>query len=420
MVDLQSIRELGAALGSGLLIGVERGWRLRDEAAGSRVAGLRTFGLLGGLGGLIGLLGKSFHPMVPVVLIAALAVALVIAHVQAMHSPDDVSITMLVAAFITLALGMLATSGHPALATACAAVTTLILSLRTELHGMLAKLGESDVKSLARFAIIAMAILPFLPNEPIGPYDAWKPQTLWLVVVFVTGISFLGYALNRMVGARYGTMVTAAIGGLYSSTAVTVALSHKLKHQDEDAKLLTAGIAFAATVMLLRTLVLVAVLAGFAFFPLLAIVAVAVVVSAVAGALCLKRSALTHDSNGLVAQNPIALAPALGFLLLVAALAVAARWGELQYGHNGIATILLIIGTFDIDAATVTLGGLPSGSIEPHTAALVLAAPLVANTLFKAGLVWINAGRVAGKLAIIALLATAAAIGGMALFWMTV
>lgn len=404
---------LGAALGSGLLIGIERGWRLRDEVDGSRVAGLRTFALLGGLGGVIGLLTTLFHPLVPAILLAALATGLTIAHAKAIHGPTDVSATMLVAALIAVSLGMMATSGYPTLAIACAAITTLILSLRSELHGFLGKLGETDVKALARFAIIAAAILPFLPDQAMGPFNAWNPQKLWLVVVFVTGLSFLGYAANRIVDARYGTLATAAIGGIYSSTAVTVALSHKFHFPEEDRHALSAGVALASTVMLLRTLILTAVVAGYAFVPLLRIVGPAVAIAALLALLLFLRSPTGRAQDGVVTRNPIALIPALGFLALVAALAVGARWAELHFGNQGTALLLLIIGTVDVDAATVTLGGMPRGSITPEMAGLVLSGPLPANTLLKAAIVTVTAGWKKGRLAIATLLITGTAIAAM-------
>ena len=105
---------------------------------------------------------------------------------------------------------------------------TLLLAFKEEAHGLIRRLDEEDVKALARYAVIAGAVLPFLPNGKFGPYGAWNPQKLWLVVVLVTGFSFLGYVANRIFGARHGTIATALIGGAYSSTAVTQSLAQRL------------------------------------------------------------------------------------------------------------------------------------------------------------------------------------------------
>ncbi|MFN7719332.1 MAG: MgtC/SapB family protein, partial [Sphingomonadaceae bacterium] len=259
-------RDLGVALAVGLLVGIERGWRQRDVGAGGRVAGVRTFALLGGLGGIVGPLAQQYGIVIPAILLGAAAIMLIIGYARSMSGPDDVSVTSLVAALLTLCLGILATSGQPALAMAAAAVVTMILALRSSLHGLIQKLGEADVIALARFAIIAGAIWPFLPDERYGPYDAWNPHQLWLVVVFVTGLSFAGYVASRVFGSDKGILATAAIGGAYSSTAVTALLSHRLRSDDVGHGTLSAGIALATSIMFVRVLLLTAIIADFAFF----------------------------------------------------------------------------------------------------------------------------------------------------------
>src|SRR5207244_9531283 len=139
-----------------------------------------------------------------------------------------------VAALATIALAFVAGFGEPRFAIAGATVMTLLLALRTELHGLLDKLDEADVKALARYAVIAGAVLPFLPSGHYGPLGAWNPQRLWLVVVLVTGFSFLGYIANRIFGERHGTIATGLIGGASSSTAVTLALAQRLGSAERD------------------------------------------------------------------------------------------------------------------------------------------------------------------------------------------
>ncbi len=396
-------RDLGIALAVGLLIGVERSWQLRGKAAGTRVAGFRTFGLLGGLGGLIGLSARNFHPLVPVVLLTGVVIVLVAGTLKTMADPGGLSATMFITALVTICLGMLATSGQPAIAMAAAAVTTLLLSFRDKLHGVIAQMGEGDIQALARFAIIAGAILPFLPSGRFGPYDAWSPQQLWMVVVLVTGFSFAGYIANRLIGARYGTLATAVIGGLYSSTAVIMSLSHRLREETDARSALWAGIALASAVMFLRVLVLTAVLAGFAFLPLLSVIGPAAIVAIAIGFLLTRKSKSQVSEQPVQPGNPIAFLPAIGFLLLVAIMAVATRWAETQFGDAGIATVLIISGSFDVDAAIVTLGGLSAGTLTPEIAALVVAASVFINTIIKTGIVAIFAGFKKGKPAIFAL-----------------
>lgn len=398
MDDVDLYRNFGVALTAGLLIGVERGWRLRGEAAGKRVAGVRTFALVGGIGGASAIIGQRLSPLIPVVIVCGVVAMLVIAHVRAIEGPAEVSATGLIAVLLALAFGLIAGSGLPTLAMAGAAVTTLILSLRTELHGLLSKLGETDIKALARFAIIAGAILPFLPNERYGPYAAWNPFELWLVVVLITGFSFAGYAANRVFGEKRGTLATAVIGGMYSSTAVTASLSHELRKSPGSEATLSAGIVLASAVMFIRVLFLTGVIAGFALPELAKAVLPGALVSTLAGVVLARKA----ESVGrpMKTGNPVDLLPALGFLALVAFMGLAVRWAQDRFGEAGLVVPTLLVGAADIDAAIVTLGGFPRGTIASDLAGLILAVALLANMAVKIGIIVSFAGWQNGRAAI--------------------
>lgn len=257
---------LAAALACGLIIGIERGWHLRDEQPGTRAAGVRTFGLYGLLGGVSGLLAGR-DAAVAAVIVGAAAIALVAPYVARLLDGGSRSVTTTAAALLALALGMLATSGMATLAVAAAATASLLLSMRQELHGWLRGVSEAEIKSLVRFAVIAAAILPLLPDARFGPYGAWNPRMIWLVVVIVTGISLAGFIASRRVGATKGILATAALAGIYSSTAVAVSLSQRLRDGQAPASA-AAGIALASAMMLLRVLLLTAILAPFALTTL--------------------------------------------------------------------------------------------------------------------------------------------------------
>jgi uncharacterized membrane protein (DUF4010 family) len=400
---------VGAAIAVGLLIGIERGWKLRSVVDGERVAGIRTFTLLGLLGGLAGLIGADRHWIAAAAFIVAAAALVVIGYFRKAVFEDRPDATTAVAALATLALGFVAGSGRPALAIAVASLVTLVLALRSETHRLIARLDEEDIKALARFAVIAGAILPFLPGENYGPYDAWNPQKLWLVVVLVTGFSFIGYVANRIFGTRHGTIATALIGGAYSSTAVTQSLAHRLGGSDGDSakSAENAGIALASTVMYLRVLIIVAVLAASVTASFALIIVPPLVVGAIAG-LWLYRNA-GNSKDAAPPGNPIALLPALGFLLFVALAAVAARWAEGRFGEQGIATLILIMGSLDVYAAVITVGGLKSGAISTEVAALALGGTVLVNMAVKLGITLVYA-RSRGKAAALALTASMVAL----------
>ena len=261
---------IGAALAAGLLIGIERGWTQRDRRAGTRVAGIRTFTLLGLAGGLGGLIAAKGQPWIGASIALAAAAVLVLGYWQSVQERKDA--TGAIAALVTIAIALLAGIGSTGLALACAAGTVLVLAMKGELHGFVGRLDEADVKALARFAVIALGVLPFLPDQSMGPYDAWNPSRLWWVVVLVTGFSFLGYVANRIFGARHGTVATALIGGAYSSTAVTQSLAQRLGSTEEGGAE-PAGIALASAVMYFRVILLVAVLASRLLWPLVMLIA---------------------------------------------------------------------------------------------------------------------------------------------------
>ena len=194
---------VATALACGLLIGIERGFDLRELKVGTRVAGIRTFALVGLVSGLAGLTGHYGQQLAAGALVSGAVAVLAIgyAHRPGLNRRPDA--TTPVAALATVGLGFIAGFGQPGFAIAGATVVTLLLALKAELHGLIDKLDQDDVKALARFAVIAGAVLPFLPTGHYGPLGAWNPQRLWLVVVLVTGFSFLGYVANRIFGERH-------------------------------------------------------------------------------------------------------------------------------------------------------------------------------------------------------------------------
>ena len=377
---------VATALAAGLLIGIERGWKLRDEKPGTRVAGVRTFSMLGMASGIAGLTGATGYPLVAGALAVGAVAVMLLAYSRKLENDHDS--TSAVAALGTIAIGFLAGSGNPALAIACAAVAVAFLALRTELHGFVERLDENDVKALARYAVIAGAVLPFLPGGHYGPLGAWNPQHLWLVVVLVTGFSFLGYVANRIFGERHGTIATALIGGAYSSTAVTQALAQRLGSKDKPGAE-PAGIALATAVMYLRVPVLMAVFATRALPAVSLLILPAVIVAWVAG-WWLYRKAPKSDAPT-APGNPIALLPALGFAAFVAIAAVGASWAEGKFGQSGIAVLLLIVGSMSVDTAIITLGGLSPDSITPLLAAIAIAGTIIGNMAVKIGIALVYA-----------------------------
>jgi uncharacterized membrane protein (DUF4010 family) len=376
---------LALALAIGLLIGVERGWRLREEEEGARVAGIRTFALLGLLGGLAGLQIAGGAVALAVILIGGAIGALLLGYGSEMRRTHKVSATSTLAAILTLALGTLATTGDMALASVGAGAVVILLAARTPLHHAIRLTSASDIKALLRLVLVVFVILPLLPDAAMGPFHALNPQRLWTVVVVTGAISFIGYMLVRWLGEQRGAMLTAAVGALVSSTAVTVDAARRAREGAPGAAA-GAAVAIASTIMLIRSLVLVSLVAPFALGPFAALVSPGLAVSALASAILLYFSRAAPAPAGHGHPKPPGLGIALLFALSVAALSIASAWAQQSWGRGSGAILIALGGTADIDAAIAAVGALPPGSLPLETAALALAAPTLLNTLFKLAL----------------------------------
>lgn len=401
------LQYLGYALALGLLIGLERGWSTREDAAGTRVAGLRTFGVLGLTGGVAGLL----PPAVAAIAVLAAGAILLTGYIRRSARADGLSATSAIVGVVTMLLGMAATTGFAAEAVAAAAALSLILSMRDTLHHWLRGLTAAEVRSAFRFAIIALVILPLAPDRAMGPMGAWNPHRLWLVVVLVSGLSFAGYIAIRRVRPARGLLLAALFGAVVSSTAVTAAFARRLNSGDGDAAALAAGIALASVVMFARVLLLTAILAPPALPSLALVAGPALLVVVLCALLAWRRSGAASDAGAIALGNPLEVGVALGLAGLVALLSLAGQWALQHFGHAGLAATLLITGFADVDAAILAYANLPAPALDGRLAGIILAGPVLMNTLLKAGICIVLAPSRGGVLAALPL-ASSAIVGG--------
>ncbi|WP_144095192.1 MgtC/SapB family protein [Croceicoccus sediminis] len=405
-LDTELVLPLLSALAAGLLIGIERGWRQRELASGSRVAGIRTFTLIGGSGAIVAIVALNISHAVAAVLLAGLLVVLVTMFLRAMNDTRSRDATTMVAALVALGLGLLGGAGYPAFAVAGAALTSFILAMRRQSHAFVARLTREEMQAIARYAVLAVAILPFLPDAQFGPYDAWNPFRLWLVVLLITGFSIAGYVANRLVGERRGTIVTAMIGGAYSSTAVTASLAQRLREGTGGP--LSTGIALASAIMYLRVIALTAILAPVVTVPIFLLLGAPTLMAFAATALAWRFETGEEAASGgpRMTNKPFALLPAFVFLAAVAGASLLVNWAQAEFGEAGGGLSLFIAGSFDVDAAIVAFSALPEGAVAPRIAALALAGTVAVNMAFKTGIVLANARWRRGRTAALALLSS--------------
>ena len=394
------------ALAIGLLIGIERGWRLRGEESGGRVAGVRTFSLIGLLGGLIGIeIGGPLRFLV-LLLAGGAILALLLGYAGDMWRDRNVSATSTLAAILTLGLGAAATMGHMALASVGAGAAVILLASRPVLHKAIRYSSENDIKVLLRLVLVVFVILPLLPDIGMGPYLALNPRRLWMVVVVTGAISFVGYVLARWLGTRRGALLTAAVGALVSSTAVTLDSARQIREGGANATA-EAAVALASLEMIARALVLVSILAPFALAPIAALVAPGLALAAAAAAILFYRC---RGSDGEIAAREVK-APGLGlaflFALTVAVISILSAWAAGRFGGGGGAAVIALGGTADIDAAIAAVGALPEGSLPIRSVSLAIAVPILFNTVFKLAILVAIAGWRSAPWAAVALAAAA-------------
>ncbi len=392
MLSGQFLPGLALALAIGLLIGIERGWQMRGEQAGGRVAGVRTFALLGMFGGLLGLESNGPLRYVMLALAAGAGAALLLGYAANMRSEHNVSATSTVAALLTLGLGAVATSGHMALASIAAGAAVILLAARRTLHQAIEFTSGDDIKALLRLVLVVFVILPLLPDAGMGPYGALNPQRLWFVVVVTGSISFFGYGLARWLGTRRGALITAAVGALVSSTAVTLDSARRIRDVGTSPAA-EAAVAIASVEMLARALLLVAILAPAVLGPIATLVGPGFGVALLAAAILLYRCRSAPPEPDGSAPKPPGLGLALLFAFSVASISLASAWAEARFGGGSGALVIALGGTADIDAAIAAVGALPPGTLPIRSAALALAAPVLFNTLFKLAILVAVAGR---------------------------
>lgn len=372
---------LALALAIGLLIGVERGWALRDEPAGERVAGVRTFSLLGLFGGWLGLMvgDEAFLPAT--LLAGGAAAAVLLGYAVDMRRSGNVSATSAVAALLTLALGATAARGHYALASVCGGAAVLLLASRGALHAALERTSEAELKALMRLVLVVFVILPLLPDVGLGPFGL-NPRRLWLVVVTCGAISMVGYGLSRWLGGHRGTLITAAVGALVSSTAVTLDAARRIRDAGASPAQ-DAAVALAQAVMMARALLLVALLAPAVLPNLAALVLPGLVPSALIAAALYWRSRAGADGLEPRPVRPPGLGLALLFAATVAVVSTLAGWTEQRFGSDSAAIVIAVGGLADIDSAIASLATLPEGTIPARIAGYAIATPVLFNSLLK-------------------------------------
>lgn len=416
--DLNMAMKLLVALAIGLLIGLEREWRKQDAEDHDRI-GIRTFGLMGLLGGLGGTLTMAVGTwLVPSILVA---LAILLVNDRRTNGSGATfalveDMTTLVAALVTVLLGVLAAIGAVELAVSGAVIVVALLYLKPTLHTLVGKLTQNELKATLRFLVISLVILPVLPDKGYGPYAIFNPRTVWLLVVMISAMSFVGYFAIRWLGAAIGVLATGLFGGLVSSTATTISFAKLASDAPGQGQVFAAGVVLANVVMAARILILAAVLAPAFAMELLVPIGLSAVTAALFVAFIWHRTQKTQVSaESIGITNPFELSQAIKFALLLTVVLLLERFLSERFGEAGLYVLAAIAGLADVDAITLSVAkhANAAGDFTGGIVAILLA--MSANGLVKV-VIAVRAGGIFARWSATAMIGMilAAAVGAIA------
>ncbi|MFU8869832.1 MgtC/SapB family protein [Natronococcus sp.] len=398
------------AFGIGSLIGLER---QQSESAGS-FAGVRTFPLVALLGALVSLFFPSLLP----ILFGMFLALVVVAYVSKIVLEGDAGMTTAIAMVLTFVYGAMAVHSEEGLTLAVVfgTVTAALLAVKEPMHELTGRIGPTELRATLKFLIVALVVLPLLPDGELEALFGLNPRFVWLMVVFVSGLGFLGYALTKVLGPQAGIGLTGLLGGFVSSTATAMAMAEQSRRNPELATISAFATAVASIVMFPRVLLLVAVVAP----ELVASLAVPLAaMTAVGGLLSLALFARIRAGRKplFVPDNPFRLRPALLFGTLFAGVLLGVDLVSAVFGAGGVYWAAALAGTVDANAITLSLSKLAlDGDLAATVAVTGIVLAVVVNTLVKIAIVWLFGTAAAGRLVAGILGTTAAA--GLGVVWL--
>jgi uncharacterized membrane protein (DUF4010 family) len=380
MIDSADILGLAIAMLGGAAVGIERQWSGHAEGPEARFAGVRTFTMLGAIAGLSGLFWTAGMTVAAAILLAGAAGIVVAGYVAA--SGRDVDGTTEVAALVVLAAGVLAGIGAFRLSSGIIALTSLLLVEKSRVHALVERIDDVGLRAGVRFAVLALVVLPLLPQGPYGPLGGIRPRELWMLVLFFSGVSFLGHVARRLIGPGHGYLVTGLLGGLVSSTNVTITFARSSRIDPPLARQLALGAMAANAVVFPRVIIVTAALNAAVVPPLAPFLVLPGVVAASIAAWGARRSAETVG-EGPPQQNPLQLGAALQMALMFQAVLMIVEFARRSWGESGVLTTAAVLGLTDVDALTLSMARGLARTDSVELAALAIAVGVLSNTVVK-------------------------------------
>lgn len=375
------IQHVMIALALGFFIGMEREFAKRAPEKGEQFAGVRSYTLISLFGFLCAYLAQSYGEWVFVAGLSGM-VALVIAAYVVSAKPGSYGITTELSGILTFAIGAMVFQGEVLFATIVTVVITALLSLKMRLHSFIATLTPKDIRAFIQFVIISAVILPFLPSEPMGPNGVWNLHEIWVMVILVTGISLGGYLLNKMLGPTKGTLVSGVIGGLVSSTAVTLSLSQRSKKQPNGPHIVTAASIIGATAVLYPRIWLIiwVIDQDLAIRMVIPIIFITLITFGIA--YLIQRKGGQGNVEDIPTQNPLNFGVSIQFAILYMAVLWLMDLASAEDSVKGLYTTSLIFGATNMDVITLSVAR-SAENLGLLTAGIAVLLATLSNTVMK-------------------------------------
>jgi len=401
------VLDFALAFAIGFLIGSER-----ESATEEKAAGIRDFTIFSILGAITGLLAAVWLTVAALLGIVAILVVYRVQH------PERGGITTETSAVATFFLGYLTQGEYTQLALALAILMVALLSYKKSLHRFVKEtITEREYGDTLKFLTVVAIIYPLLPEGAYGPYEFLKPRQVWLFIIFISTVSYVGYFFTKFLGAERGLIFTGFLGGVASTTAATLAFARSAKENPSLVATYSRAAVVANAVQFPRILlVLLAINSAFARYclaPLLLMSLAGFFLSFVLSRFASDASAA--ERNEIPLKNPFSFGPVLKFGLLFTAILFFTKVCIVAFGQRGVFVTSFVGGILDGDAIAISLGDLliKHREITANNGLVALLLALAANGLLKSIIAW-QAGSLAFAWRLVAAFMIMFAVGALA------
>lgn len=397
-MDYSLLTQILASLLLSGLVGLEREKKSQEQDKGY-FAGFRSYILIGLIGAL-SYITSEYSIILSVLLATTVLLIIVISYFVTATKYEQIGITSELGAILVFVIGYLSASGEIFISTSVTLILVALLHFKTDLHNIARKIKNIELISTLKFIFIAFIVLRILPNQNFGPYGFFNPFFIWLMVVFMSAISFFSYIAIKLFGTKKGITLTGFFSGFISSTALTLSFSEQSKRNKQIINPYVLAIIIAQCGMLIRVLIEVSALnpqlLGSLIPPFLIMILVGIFFCIYFNSLS-KKEAKENINEEIDPDNPFKLWPTIQFAGIFALILLLGKVANEYFGETGIYVLSLITGVFDVDAITISLSNFAEKGLQKEVAVLGITIAVFTNTLSKAVLFMVLGSRKTGK-----------------------